>query len=269
MGHDEHEHPGLAHDLRRMAQVIERRQALRWLAAAGLLPLLGCGNDDASGGTSDAGSGSGDGSCSVSPEETAGPYPGDGSNGPNVLSTSGVVRSDIRSSFGDMSGIAEGLLTTVTLTLVDTNANCAALSGYAIYLWHCDRDGHYSLYSEAEQNYLRGVQVTDSNGIVSFTTIFPACYSGRWPHMHIEVYPSVASATGSGNKIKTTQLALPQDACNAVYATTGYSQSVTNLSRVSLASDNVFSDGYSSELATATGNATDGYTVALTVGIAV
>ncbi|WP_394830102.1 dioxygenase [Pendulispora rubella] len=268
MGRDEHEDPGLFRDLGRMAQVIERRQALRWLAAAGLVPLFGCGSDDASGGGSDGGTGNGDGSCSVSPEETAGPYPGDGSNGPNALSTSGVVRSDIRSSFGTLSGTAEGILTTVTLTLVNTNANCAALSNYAIYLWHCDQSGNYSLYAQADQNYLRGVQVTDAHGSVSFISIFPACYSGRWPHMHIEVYPSAALATGSGNKIKTTQLALPEDACQAVYATSGYSQSATNLSRVSLASDNVFSDGYSLELATATGNVTDGYTVTLTIGVA-
>jgi protocatechuate 3,4-dioxygenase beta subunit len=38
------------------------------------------------------------------------------------------------------------------------------------------------------ESYLRGVQVTDSNGQVTFTTIYPACYSGRWPHIHFEVF---------------------------------------------------------------------------------
>lgn len=43
------------------------------------------------------------------PEETAGPYPGDGTDGPNVLTESGVVRSDIRSSFGSLTGTAQGV----------------------------------------------------------------------------------------------------------------------------------------------------------------
>jgi protocatechuate 3,4-dioxygenase beta subunit len=95
-----------------------------------------------------------------------------------------------------------------------------------------------------KENYLRGVQETDDRGQVRFTTIFPACYSGRWPHIHFEVYPSLAKATNSANKIATSQMALPEATAKAVYATTGYEQSTSNLSRVSLASDNVFSDGY-------------------------
>jgi protocatechuate 3,4-dioxygenase beta subunit len=120
----------------------------------------------------------------AAPAETAGPYPGDGSNGPNVLIESGIVRSDIRSSFGSYSGLAEGVPTTIDLTLLDTTKNCTAGAGIAVYVWHCDRAGNYSLYSQdaAEQNYLRGVQVADQNGRVSFKSIFPACYAGRWPH---------------------------------------------------------------------------------------
>ena len=100
-------------------------------------------------------------------------------------------------------------------------------------MWHCDRDGAYSLYSNGvtTENYLRGVQAADSNGVVTFTSIFPACYSGRWPHIHFEVYPSLAKATDQANKIATSQIALPKDACDTVYATDGYSQSVTNLAR--------------------------------------
>ena len=76
------------------------------------------------------------------PEETAGPYPGDGSNGPNVLAESGVVRSDITSSFGDASGVAEGVPMTVKLKVYDLNGDDATpLAGAAVYLWHCDREG--------------------------------------------------------------------------------------------------------------------------------
>src|SRR4029453_1536909 len=126
----------------------------------------------------------------------AGPLPGDGSNGPNALTQSGVVRSDIRSSFAGLSGTADGIPLTIMLTIVSAST-CAPLPGYAVYVWHCSREGLYSLYSPGvtDQNYLRGVQETDANGQVTFTSIFPACYSGRWPHIHFEVYPSLAAAT--------------------------------------------------------------------------
>jgi len=204
------------------------------------------------------------------PEETAGPYPGDGSNGANVLTESGVVRSDITSSFGDAAGVAEGVPVTVRLKVYDlTGEDVAALSGAAVYLWHCDRDGNYSMYSEAvaDENYLRGVQKTDAQGRVEFTTIFPACYAGRWPHMHFEVYQSLDDATSYTNKLRTSQLALPQDVCDDVYATDGYDQSVANLAGVSLDSDGIFSDGYSLQMATVTGSVSDGYTVSLNIPV--
>lgn len=206
------------------------------------------------------------------PQETAGPYPADGSNASNqslnVLTRSGIVRSDIRTSLGT-GHTAAGVPLTIELTLVDSNSNCAPLAGYAVYAWHCNRDGNYSLYSSAVSNedYLRGVQASDSSGKVTFTSIFPACYSGRWPHVHFEIYPSLQAATASSNAIHTSQLALPEAVCNTVYATSGYSASVTNLSRVSLASDNVFSDGSSLQVATVTGDVANGYTAQLMVGV--
>jgi protocatechuate 3,4-dioxygenase beta subunit len=182
------------------------------------------------------------------------------------------VRSDIRTSIGSASGTAAGVPMTVTLKLVNTSASCANLAGYAIYLWHCDRSGGYSLYSSGvtDQNYLRGVQVTDSNGEVTFTTIFPACYSGRWPHMHFEVFPSLAVATSGSNDVKTSQLALPAAACNQVFGVVaGYEASVSSFAAVSLATDGVFGDDSAAhELATVTGDATNGFVATLQVGIA-
>jgi protocatechuate 3,4-dioxygenase beta subunit len=208
------------------------------------------------------------------PEETAGPYPADGSNASrqnlNVLERAGVVRSDIRASL-ETGNIAEGVPTTVQLQLVNSNADCAPLAGYAVYLWHCSREGLYSMYSDGvtEEDYLRGVQETDSEGAVSFQTIFPACYAGRWPHIHFEMYSSLAEATSATNKVHTSQLALPQDVCETVYATDGYSQSVNNLSQITLETDNVFSDGVDLQMATVTGDITNGYLVTLTIGLAV
>jgi protocatechuate 3,4-dioxygenase beta subunit len=195
------------------------------------------------------------------PEETAGPYPGDGSNGANVLDDAGVVRSDITTSFGSSTTRAEGVPLSIAMTVLNHDAADKPYAGAAVYLWHCDRAGQYSLYSSAVQNenYLRGVQEADASGTVRFASIFPACYAGRWPHVHFEVYPTLAKATSSANKIATSQMALPEDVCHAVYATSGYEQSVSNLRRLSLATDNVFSDGYDLQLPRLTGSPTAGY----------
>jgi protocatechuate 3,4-dioxygenase beta subunit len=203
------------------------------------------------------------------PDETGGPYPGDGSNGVNVLDDSGIVRSDIRSSFGSSTTTAEGVPLTIQLTVRDA-ATGDALSGAAVYLWHCDREGRYSLYSNGveNENYLRGVQELDASGTATFTSIFPAAYSGRWPHIHFEVYSDVANAVSSGPIVKTSQIALPKEACDAVYATAGYEQSVRNLSQTSLTQDMVFGDdGGIHQLASMSGSASSGYTAALTIGV--
>ena len=292
-----HDHDlGLAADLNRlMQQAAHRRQALRWLlaggaTAGGLLALggvAGCGgggDDDAAsssssgGGTTTTGGSTGggttSGSCSVIPEETAGPYPGDGSNTSNgsianALALSGIVRSDIRTSIGGATGTAAGVPLTVRLTLVNTGASCASLAGYAVYLWHCDALGRYSMYSSGvtAENYLRGVQASGSDGVVEFSTIVPGCYSGRWPHIHFEIYRSTTTATQYSNKLKTSQLALPAATCQAVYATSGYSGSAANLAGITLTSDNIFSDGYSTQLATVSGDVASGYVATLQVGI--
>jgi protocatechuate 3,4-dioxygenase beta subunit len=269
---DHAHHQGLAADLR----ALSRRRWLGLVAkgAAGLslIPAIASCGSDSNPGAPDAGSDGGssrDGTCSTIPEETEGPYPGDGTNGPNALATSGIVRSDIRASFGSALGTAAGVPLTITLSVVDS-ATCAALTGYAVYLWHCDQQGRYSMYSSGvtDQNYLRGVQVTDADGKVSFTSIFPACYAGRWPHIHFEIYASAAEATSGANKRATSQLAMPKATCDAVYATSGYAASVNNLAQTSLATDMVFSDGATLEIPTVTGAVAAGYTAALTVAIA-
>ncbi|MCD0443241.1 intradiol ring-cleavage dioxygenase [Glycomyces sp. A-F 0318] len=204
------------------------------------------------------------------PEETAGPYPGDGSNGADVLEQSGVVRSDIRSSFGTGGATAEGVPMTLELTVYDMANGNARFAGAAVYVWHCDRDGAYSMYAEGleDENYLRGVQVADEDGVVAFTSVFPACYSGRWPHVHFEVYPDVDAIADSAEAIATSQVALPEDVCDTVYGESGYEQSVANLGQVALDTDNVFGDdGGESQLATVTGDVAAGFTVSLAVGV--
>jgi len=273
--HDDHDDfGGLHRDLTATGTAMARREMLRRFAfGAGALALFGCSDSGTSAitgtdGTTGTTTTTGSGSCSLIPTETAGPYPGDGSNGANVLNQTGVVRSDIRSSFAGLSGTADGVPLTIKLSLV-SSSTCAALAGRAVYLWHCDALGRYSLYTSGatNQNYLRGVQEADASGQVTFTSIYPACYAGRWPHIHFEVYPSVSAATNVANKIATSQIALPKATSDAVYATSGYTGSASNLSQVSLATDNVFSDGSALELATMTGSVSAGYVATLTVAV--
>ena len=169
-----------------------------------------------------------------------------------------------------------GVPLTVVLTLVNAGSACEALAGRAVYLWHCTRDGGYSMYSggHTQENYLRGIQVSDSHGQVSFTTIFPGCYSGRWPHIHFEVYQSLEIATDASivsDYGKVSQLALPAIACDQIYGVAaGYSASVANYANISLASDNVFgNDSAAHQVATVTGSVDAGYIARLTVGLAI
>lgn len=203
------------------------------------------------------------------PQETNGPYPADGTNGVDVLNQSGIVRSDIRSSL-DGGATAEGVPLTFTFTLSDLANGNAAYAGAAVYVWHCDAAGLYSMYSDAviDETYLRGIQVADAQGQVTFTTIVPGCYTGRWTHIHFEVYPDAASATNVSNQIATSQVAFPQDMLDAVYALDTYPGSARNLAQIgSLSNDNVFSDGWDLEMGTFTGDTSTGYVGTLAVAI--
>ncbi|GAA3621172.1 intradiol ring-cleavage dioxygenase [Kineosporia mesophila] len=251
---------GLGFDLRTMS----RRKMLGGISSVFLLAACGGNSDSTSSSSSTTSSG-----ITEIETETNGPYPADGTNGVDVRTESGIVRSDITSSFGDSTTTAEGVPLTIEFTITDLTG--APISGAAVYVWHCDRDGNYSLYTEGitDENYLRGIQATDANGLVSFTSIYPACYTGRWPHIHFEVYSSVEDATsGEGTIRKTSQMAMPEDINDLVYATDGYSKSVSNLSQVTIADDNVFGDDdAATEMATATGSVSKGYVAKLTAAI--
>jgi protocatechuate 3,4-dioxygenase beta subunit len=204
------------------------------------------------------------------PEEPEGPYPADGSNGPNALIQNGIHRKDITSSFDtSIPTTAEGVPMTVRLTVTDHQNGGAPFNGAAVYLWQANRDGDYSMYGQnlADVNYLRGVQVALADGVVEFTSIFPGAEVGRWPHLNVAVYSDIQHATDGGEKLRTTQIALPKEACEAVYASPGYEQSKDRLVQVSLDTDPVFQDGYSLELARATGSVDDGYRVDIAIPV--
>lgn len=203
------------------------------------------------------------------PQETAGSYPGDGSNGPDVLEQSGVIRNDSTSSFGSASGVARGIPLNIAFQVVKAGTG-AIMANAAVHAWHCTMDGSYSMYTGSAKNehYLRGVAATDANGLVTFQSIFPGAYDGRWPHIHFEVYASTDDAVKAANKLATSQVALPADIANEVYATSGYEKSVANMKRTSLSSDNVFRDDAGArQLATMSGSMNDNLTATLRVPV--
>ena len=271
--HDEDR--GLAHDLERLLH--HRRQVLQWITAAIVLPACSDDQDDSAGGTVGDDTGVADDSgltddsgvetCTQVPEETAGPYPGDGTNGADALELSGIVRSDIRTSIAPGKGTADGVALTLTIEVVAVDG-CTPLEGYAVYVWHCDRLSKYSMYTAPEATYLRGVQVTDAKARATFTSIFPGCYPGRWPHINFEVFPSLKSTTDAKNIAITSQLAFPEKSCAEVYAEAGYEASVTNLENISLATDSEFSDDEAvHQMATVTGSVEKGYQATLRIAV--
>jgi protocatechuate 3,4-dioxygenase beta subunit len=194
------------------------------------------------------------GSCTVTPTETEGPFP--------TKTPSSFVRSDIRD---DRTGVSF----TIKITITNTNNSCAALQGAMVDIWHCDKDGNYSEYGGTSMqstdytavNFLRGRQTTDASGLVTYTSIFPGWYSGRAPHIHVHIY------NASGTSLLVTQIAFPTDVCNTVYTTaTNYytkgTQDTTN------AADSVFSDSLAYELASVTGDITNGYVLTQTISVA-
>lgn len=259
--------------LKRDLPIIARRRALTMFGAAAGTLLVG-GGALLKPGRAYAG-----GSCVADAPETAGPYPADGTNHAggetsDVLTQSGVVRRDIRYSFLSTSTKAKGVVVKLKLKMVNSSAGCAPLAGYAVYAWQCDRDAKYSLYTLPGESYLRGVQVSDENGHLTFKTIFPACYPGRYPHIHLEIFSSLAEATNGHNAVLTTQLALPEDACNDVYDNAkGYHASIAHFANISLQTDQVFKDDSPAELAAMTprmkGSFDTGYSAVATVGVAV
>ena len=229
------------------------------LGIAAIVPVVqGCSKTDVepttSGTSTSTGTtnGSSSSSCSVTPTETEGPFP--------TKTPANFVRSDIRD---DRTGVAF----TINITIKNANNSCAALSGALVDIWHCDKDGYYSEYGGSGMqsvnftsvNFLRGRQTTDGNGLVTYTSIFPGWYSGRAPHIHVHIY------NASGKSLSVTQIAFPYDITNTVYTTAqsyGYtkgSQDTTN------EKDNVFSDGFTTELATVSGSISSGYTLAISL----
>jgi protocatechuate 3,4-dioxygenase beta subunit len=250
--------------------LVTRRRVLAFLGAGlGAATLAACGAGSGQSGSASAGSASTTSDGEI-PQETNGPYPADGTADLNILEDSGIVRSDITSSLDGGETVA-GVPLALTFKVVDMADDDAAFEGAAVYAWQCDAQGRYSMYTSGveDQTWLRGVQVADANGELTFTTIVPGCYQGRWTHVHVEVYPDVDAATDVANAIATSQLAFPPDMLADVYALDTYAGSAENLAGVgtSISDDTIFADGSDLQVPTVSGDASSGYTASLTVNV--
>ncbi|MCA8902115.1 MAG: hypothetical protein KDA53_12785 [Hyphomonas sp.] len=262
------------HNLMADLQNILPRRRFLLLAGAGLPALAACTAGSPTGGTVAA---AGSDGCVIWPEETNGPYPADGTNSANgslanVLIESGIVRQNMVPSFAGLSGQAAGVPMRLRLRLVDSTNACAGLSGYAVYVWHCDAAGRYSVYNLPEQNYLRAVGVADSDGVVTFDTIYPGCYRGRAPHIHFEVYPSLEKASAFANRVLCSQIAFPDAVSKKIYeGVSDYADSIVPLSNISIATDGIFADNTAAQIraqtATMNGTVATDFQADLTVGI--
>ena len=141
-------------------------------------------------------------SASEVPDETAGPFPGDGSNGPNVLSESGVVRRDITKSFGDASGVAGGVPTTLAMTLLDVGGGGKPLRRRRRLRVALRPGGPLlALRRRGDERELPARGAGDRpRGRLTFDDDLPGGYMGRWPHIHFEVYESLDAATSAGTR---------------------------------------------------------------------
>lgn len=238
---------------------MERKKFLKnGIAALGLsfvTPLvISCSKEDAVAATGTTGTKTGDGSCTVSPSETAGPFP--------TKSPSSLVSSNIVSD-------SPGVPLAIKITVNNSNSNCAALAKAIVDVWHCDAGGNYSEYggggmqstNYTSVHFLRGRQTTDASGLVTFNSIFPGWYSGRAPHIHVHIY------SAGGTSLLTTQIAFPTDVCNTVYTTADAYKS-RGTQDTSNNGDNIFADSLASELATVSGNVSDGYTLTHIITVA-
>ena len=200
-------------------------------------------------------------------------YPANGSDNnalgnANVLGTLGIQRSDITTSIGNANPVP-GVPLKVRLKIMDMKEN-KPMSGAAVYIWHGNADGFYSVYPPGleQDTFLRGVQTTNNEGIVEFTTIVPGVSDDRWPHINFEVYPDINSLDHT-KALLTSSFLIPKDIAKDVYTVDSYLpfKSLEKLNNMRLENDVLFSDGWDLQMPKVTGNNFAGYTFDIEVPI--
>lgn len=198
--------------------------------------------------------------CVLVPAETIGPFP-------SLPSGDAMYwRSDIRDG-------QAGVIHTFTIRINGTN-NCAPMPGLRVDVWHCNAHGFYSHYASGGSNnghngqntpvnnatliYCRGNQITNANGEVTFTSIFPGWYPGRTCHIHFAIYAYGTPGTSSGwIQQRISQFTFPISQKNALLVSQS-PYSLYGADPTSPDADNVFSSPSGAwqtlQLATLTGS---------------
>lgn len=180
---------------------LTRRRVLAWAGGLGLAAFLpGCSDDGAGGEASPTTVPTTTTAvdCVLTPELTEGPYYLDLDR----------VRSDITEG-------QEGMPFDLRVLVVDADG-CKPLKDAAVDVWHCDAVGVYSGVEGNSGTFLRGIQMTDADGVARFRTIFPGWYQGRAVHIHLKVHLG-------GSETFTGQLFFEDSVLATVYATEPYS----------------------------------------------
>ena len=197
--------------------------------------------------------------CVVRPAETEGPY----------FVDEKLLRSDIRSDPSDGS-IKPGTTLRIAFAVAKVTGNsCAPFAGLLVDVWHCDALGVYSDVQDPTAptigtKFLRGYQITDANGLATFTTIYPGWYQGRTVHVHFKIRSGAGAATGLEF---TSQLYFDDTLTDKVLAGQPYAQKGPRTVRN--AGDGVYSDGGDQLLLDVSGDATAGYTATFPIGLQV
>ncbi len=198
----------------RSLPTLDRRGALRLMSGAAAVAFLRCGGStDSSVGESSSSIAASSLSCVATPEETIGPYFVDERLNRSDL-TSGTTRR----------GVVDGVPLAFSLAVYEVSGGVyAPLSGAQVDVWHADALGTYSdeaALGTRGQTYLRGYQITDDDGAVTFRTIYPGWYSGRTVHVHVLV--RVFDASENTAIELTTQMYFDDATTDAVLARAPY-----------------------------------------------
>ena len=183
--------------------------------------------------------------CQVGDSETDGPYPL-------------YNKRDASITHVDITEGKTGLPLSMEITVQNAKAGCAVVPNARVDVWHCDKDGYYSGYTNSgylgnqnntSKTFCRGIAVADSKGVARFQTIYPGWYQGRVTHIHAQIYVE-------GVLKLTTQIAFPEELNTAVYQTELYKAHGQNPTKNT--TDSIIRDSLSNELATVVANKTTG-----------